>query len=95
MGSEVVSIKFRRGKKYQQAYFDIGTTNQSIWNLQIEADSFKRHGKKKEAKWRIEMIDKLKSDLRKKYDPKTFDLDYYLPQISGLYVKRNRKCTLK
>lgn len=86
--------KFRRGKKFQDGYFDIGTTNCIIENLRIEADCFKRNGEKEEMQWRIDQIDKLKKYLREKYDPELFDLDYYLPQISGLYVKRNKKCTL-
>ncbi len=86
--------RFRGGKKFQQAYFYIGNTNQMIANLKIEADTFNKYGKRKEAKWRLEMADKLKADLKEKYDAEIFDLDFYLPQISGLYLKRSRKCVL-
>ena len=92
--SSCLKHTFRRGKKFQEAYFDIGNTNQMISNMQIEADTFKRYGKSKEAKWRLDKIAELKEELRKKYDPEIFDLDFFLPQISGLYVKRSRKCVL-
>ncbi len=92
--SSCLKHTFRRGKKFQEAYFDIGNTNCMIGNLKIEADCYKRHRKPKEAKWRLEQIDKLKAYLREKYDPEIFDLEFTLPQISGLYVKRSRKCVL-
>lgn len=79
--------KFRRGKKFKQAYLDIGLTNQKISNLLIEVESFTRHGNIEEAEIRKKLADKFKQELKDKYDEETFDLDYTIPQSSGLYVK--------
>lgn len=77
-------MKFRRGKKYQRAYLHIGTINQYIACLRIEIESHKRHKQFDEAKAKEELIDKFKKELTDTYDPEMYDLDYYLPQISGL-----------
>lgn len=79
--------KFRLGKKFKQAYLDIGLTNQKISNLLIEAESFDRHNNAEEAKARRELADKFRRELVDKYDPETFDLEYTIPMSSGLYVK--------
>ena len=92
-GSSLVK-KFRRGKKFQEAYFEIGNTNQSICNLIIEAESFKRHGNIEEYNARIELAEKFKEELRLKYDAEIFDLDYYMPQSSGLYVRNSKRDVL-
>lgn len=86
--------KFRRGKKFQQAYFEIGNTNQKISSLLIEVESFERNGNIEEANVRKELANKFKTDLREKYDAEIFDLDYYIPQSSGLYNKSSRRDVL-
>ena len=86
--------KFRRGKKFKEAYFDIGKTNQSISNLLIEAESFERHQNFVEAQNRRAQAENMKQDLRAKYESDNFDLDYYLPQVSGIYVKQSSRDVL-
>ncbi len=86
--------KFRRGKKYQQAYFEIGNTNQKIASLLIEAESFKRNGNIGEANRRTELAGKFKADLRVEFDAEIYDLEYVLPQSSGLYNKTSRRSVL-
>lgn len=86
--------KFRRGKKFQQAYFDIGTTNDNIFDLIIEAETFERNGNIEEAKTRRDLAAKFKQELRDKYEADNFDLNYHLPKVSGLYVKQNRRDVL-
>lgn len=86
--------KFRRGKKFQEAYFDIGMTNQNISNLEIEIKCHLRNGNKIEASSKKRHIKKLKDSL-KKYDPETFDLTYRIPQISGWYIRQSRRDILK
>ena len=92
-GSSLVK-KFRRGKKFQEAYFEIGNTNRTISNLIIEAESFKRHGNIEEYNIRKELAEKLKEELKIKYDSEIFDLDYYIPQSSGLYVRNSKRDVL-
>lgn len=87
--------KFRRGKKFQEAYFDIGNTNCMIQNLIIEAESFERHENFEEAESRRSMANRLKLELKEKYEADDFDLDYYIPQSSGLYNTNSKKDTLK
>lgn len=86
--------KFRRGKKFQQAYFEIGSTNQKISGLLIEAESFERNENFDEAKRRRKLAEKFKNELQIKYDAEIFDLDYCIPQCSGLYNKRGRRDVL-
>lgn len=86
--------KFRRGKKFQQAYFEIGNTNQHICSLLIEAESFEHNGNLQEAKSRIELADKFRNELKAKYDAEIYDLDFYLPLSSGLYNKRSKRDVL-
>jgi hypothetical protein len=86
--------KFRRGKKFQQAYFDIGTTNDNIFDLIIEAETFERNGNFDEAKTRRDLAAKFKQELKDKYESDNFDLDYHLPKTSGLYVKQNMRDVL-
>ena len=86
--------KFRRGKKFQQAYFDIGTTNDNILDLIIEAETFERNGNIEEAKARRDLAARFKQELKDKYEADNFDLDYHLPKVSGLYVKQNRRDVL-
>jgi len=83
--------KFRRGKKFKQAYLDIGLTNQKINGLLIEAESFTRLGNIEEADSRRSLVEKFRQELKDKYDAETFDLDYTIPQTSGLYVKLSEK----
>lgn len=82
--------KFRRGKKYKQAYLDIGLTNQKINGLLIEAESFDRLGNAEEAESRRELAEKFKKELQDEYDAEMFDLDFVLPMVSGLYVKQRK-----
>ena len=89
VGSSSVK-KFRRGKKFQDAYFDIGMTNQKIQSLKIEAESFDRIGNLSEAESRRELAEKFRNEIAEKYDSGTFDLDYTILQTSGLYVKQSR-----
>jgi len=86
--------KFRRGKKFQDAYFDIGMTNQKIQSLKIEAESFDLIGNLLEAESRRELAEKFRNEIVGKYDSETFDLDYIIPQTSGLYVKQGRSGVL-
>lgn len=86
--------KFRRGKKFQQAYFDIGTTNDNIFDLIIEAETFEQNGNIEEAKVRRDLAAKFKQELIDKYEADNFDLNYHLPKVSGLYVKQNRRDVL-
>lgn len=86
--------KFRRGKKFQQAYFDIGTTNDKILDLIIEAETFERNGNIEEAKARRYLAARFKQELKDKYEADNFDLEYHLPKVSGLYVKQNRRDVL-
>lgn len=86
--------KFRRGKKFQQAYFEIGGANQKIANLLIEAETFERYNNNKEAKSRRELAAKFKEEIVEKYDAETFDLNYTIPQTSGLYRKQSRRDVL-
>ena len=87
--------KFRRGKKFQHTYFDIGNTNQKISGLLIEAESFERNGNIDEANSRKELAEKFKKELQDKYDAEIFDLDYHIPQSSGLYNKSSKRDVLK
>lgn len=87
-------MKFRRGKKFQDAYFDIGMTNQYISNLEIEIKCHLKNGDKLEAKSKKIHIKKLKDSL-KKYDPEMFDLTYTIPQTCSLYAKQSKRITLK
>ena len=87
--------RFRRGKRFQMAYFEIGNTNRMIFNLLIESETFERNGKCVESRDRKEMAEKLKSELKTKYSADVFDLDYYIPQSSGLYVQIRRRDLLK
>ena len=41
-----------------------------------------------------EMAERFKTDLKTKYDAEIFDLDYYIPQGSGLYNKMGRRDVL-
>ena len=77
------------------AYFEIGNTNRMIFNLLIESETFERNGKCVESKDRKEMAKKLKAEVKTKYSADVFDLDYYLPQSSGLYVQISRREVLK
>lgn len=77
------------------AYFEIGSTNRMISNLLIESETFERNGKCDESKDRKEMAEKLKTELKAKYSADLFDLDYYIPQSSGLYVQISRRDVLK
>lgn len=86
--------KVRRGKKFQQAYFDIGTTNDNIFDLITEAETFERNGNIEEAKTRRELAARFKQDLKEKYEADNFDLDYHLPKTSGRYVKQYRRDVL-
>jgi len=86
--------KFRRGKKFQQAYFDIGTTNDNIFDLIIEAETFEQNGNIEEAKVRRDLAAKFKQELIDNYEADNFDLNYHLPKVSGLYVKQNRRDVL-
>ena len=86
--------KFRRGKKFQQAYFDICITNDNIFDLIIEAETFERNGNFDEAKTRRDLAAKFKQELKDKYEADNFDLDYHLPKVSGLYVERNMRDVL-
>jgi hypothetical protein len=87
--------RFRRGKSFQTGYFEIGNTNRVISNLLIESDTFERNGKYLESKDRREMAAKLATELKNKYSDELFDLDYSIPQTSGLYVKKSRRDVLK
>lgn len=89
------AIRFRRGKTFQAAYFDIGTANRAINNLLIEVETHERYGNLIEAKSKNELANKLKTDLLNKYSPDVFDLDYCLPQVTGLYVRQSRRDILK
>ncbi len=94
MKKQIRIKKFRRGKKFQQAYFEIGNTNQHIRSLMIEAESFDRIGNLEEAKSRKELAYKFKNELKSKYDSEIYDLDFYLPKSSGLYNKSSRRDVL-
>ena len=86
--------KFRRGKKFQQAYFDIGRTNDNIFDLIIEAETFERNGNIEEANTRRDLAAKFKQELKDKYEADNFDLDYHLPKVSGLYASQKMRDVL-